>query len=99
MEVRTEIRKSAKVFCFLCVACVVLSSCSTVGKTLDCTDLWRFDNCIFFDSLDGPAKAKRAGGYSKRSYNEQVSLKVYRFQKIKKPAKTWGNGYARSMHN
>lgn len=41
--------KGSKIL-LLSAVCLSLCSCSTgpVGRTLDCVDLWRFNNCIVF---------------------------------------------------
>ncbi len=75
----------------LFAACLMLSSCGSVGKTLDCVDYKRFENCIVFDAFDGSSESysyKKKGGYS---HPKSIAYRSYKPQKIKKPAKVWRN--------
>ncbi len=70
------------------MVCVALSACSTVKtveSTLDCIDLWRFENCIVFDAFDDNKAKKKYN--AKKSHN----YKIYKPQRIIKPSKTWGD--------
>ena len=80
----------------LILPCLFLSSCGTVDRSLDCIDLWRFDNCIIFEKNK---VTKPRGGVSYRGgtriyplqQNNKVKVyKDYSSVKIKKPSKTWG---------
>ncbi|GJL85450.1 MAG: hypothetical protein DHS20C02_12250 [Micavibrio sp.] len=83
----------------LSAVCLSLSSCGSVGRTLDCTDLWRFDNCILFEKQKvkpGPGGVRIRGGkvvYPQSHNNSPNIYKSYRPPKIKKPAKVWGKAH------
>lgn len=44
--------KSIKLFGLAVLIIPMLSSCAVIEPTLDCADLWRFDNCILIDGVD-----------------------------------------------
>ncbi|GEM_PF-5791268 len=78
--------KGSKIL-LLSAVCLSLCSCSTgpVGRTLDCVDLWRFNNCIVFPKNK---VTKKRGGVSYRG-GKRVYPQSYSASEYKKPSKVW----------
>ena len=74
-----------KHFGVMILCCLLLSGCA-IGKTLDCVDYKRFDNCIVFDGV----KKKRYAA-KRQARAEQAFYPSYKPQKVQTPSKTWGD--------
>ena len=81
--------KTTKII-LLSMMCLSLCSCGTVlepvYKTWDCGNLWKSNDCILFEPFKGDSERTAANKKINYSY-----YRSYASQKIKRPAKTWGD--------